>query len=122
MKLWIWWIAVVFVASGPWYGIVKRPQWDRVTWIPFPGFEDKPRDVAVNVLLWMPFGWSFAAGRPGSKRIAQALAVAAAVSLTAETSQLFARLRDPSATDVTMALVGTAAGATLARLWTYASG
>ena len=52
------------VASGPWYGVVREPQWSRVTWIPFHGAEDKPRDMVVNVLLFVPFGWSFAKSRP----------------------------------------------------------
>src|SRR5262245_44855832 len=107
MKLWKWWILVVIVVSGPWFGIVRDPQWHRVTWIPFTGFEDKPRDVAANVLLWVPFGFSFAASRPGARAIASAAAAALLVSLFVEIPQLFYVLRDPSATDVLMAVCGT---------------
>jgi glycopeptide antibiotics resistance protein len=110
MKLWMWWIFVVVVVSGPWYGVVREPQWGRVTWLPFHGFEDKPRDVAANFLLFLPFGWSFAMSRPRTPRtVVAALAWSAAVSLAVEIPQLFYRLRDPSATDVFMAMCGSGA-------------
>ena len=111
MKLWVWWIVVIAVVSGPWYGIVREPQWHRVTWIPFQGLEDKPQDIAANFLMWVPFGLSFAAAKPARRGIAGALAAALGLSLSVEIPQLFYRLRDPSATDVLMALCGTAAGA-----------
>ena len=107
----MWWILVVVAVSGPWYGIVREPQWGRVTWVPFHGFEDKPRDVVANFLLFVPFGWSFAMSRPRTLRTAAAaVALSAAVSLAVEIPQLFYRLRDPSATDVFMAMCGAAAG------------
>jgi glycopeptide antibiotics resistance protein len=110
MKLWKWWVLVVAVASGPWFGIARETQWTRVTWIPFTGADDKPRDVAANFLMFVPFGFSFAAGRRGSRAIAGAMLAAVALSLSVEIPQLFYRLRDPSATDVFMALCGSAAG------------
>ena len=100
---------MVAIASGPWFGIVSEPQWARVTWIPFHGFEDRPRDMLVNFLLFVPFGWSFAKSRPRRGVVTTALA-AAGVSLAVEIPQLFYRLRDPSATDVVMAICGAAAG------------
>jgi glycopeptide antibiotics resistance protein len=110
MKLWMWWILVVTAVSGPWFGIVREPQWGRVTWIPFHGFEDKPRDIAANFLLFVPFGWSFVASRPGARGVRAAIGWSAALSLAVEVPQLFYRLRDPSATDVLMAMCGAAAG------------
>jgi glycopeptide antibiotics resistance protein len=110
VKLWMWWILIVIVVSGPWFGIVREPQWGRVTWIPFHGLEDKPRDVVANFLLFVPFGWSFAASRPRARGVLAAIAWSAAVSLAVEIPQLFYRLRDPSATDVLMAICGAAAG------------
>jgi glycopeptide antibiotics resistance protein len=110
MRFWMWWILVVVAVSGPWYGIVREPQWGRVTWVPFHGFEDKPRDVVANFLLFVPFGWSFAMSRPRTLRtVAAAVALSAAISLAVEIPQLFYRLRDPSATDVFMAMCGAAA-------------
>ena len=51
VRSWPFWILIIVIASGPWFGIVRQPQWDRVTWIPFRGEEDKPKDVLVNFLL-----------------------------------------------------------------------
>jgi len=120
IRSWPFWILVIAVASGPWFGVVSHPQWERVTWIPFHGAEDKPKDVLVNFLLFVPFGWSFAkspafakptAGKRSSRRtLGAAIATAAVVSIAVETPQLFYRLRDPSATDVVMAMCGAAAG------------
>lgn len=118
-RSWPFWILVIAVASGPWFGVVSHPQWNRVTWIPFHGAEDKPKDVLVNFLLFVPFGWSFAkspafarptGGSRASRVTLGAIATAAIVSIAVETPQLFYRLRDPSATDVVMAMCGAAAG------------
>jgi glycopeptide antibiotics resistance protein len=110
IRSWPFWILVIVVVSGPWFGLVHEPQWARVTWIPFHGFEDKPRDMFVNFLLFVPFGWSFIRSRPGVRGILLAVTAAAAVSLAVELPQLFFRLRNPSATDLLMAICGTAAG------------
>lgn len=110
MRSWPFWIVFIAVVSGPWFGIVRQPQWNRVTWIPFHGFEDSPRDILVNLLLFVPFGWSFAKSRRGTAAVGATIAAAAAVSLAVEIPQLFYRFRDPSATDVVMAICGAAAG------------
>ncbi len=98
------------VASGPWFGVVHEPQWSRVSWIPFQGFSDKPRDMLVNFLLFVPFGWSFVKSRSSSSGVGLTLAAAAIVSIGVEIPQLFFRLRDPSATDLVMAVCGAGAG------------
>jgi glycopeptide antibiotics resistance protein len=115
MKLWKWWMLVVIAASGPWYGLLREPQWHRVTWIPFTGAEDKPRDVVANFLMLVPFGWSLASDRRRAHPIASAIAASAVLSATVEVAQLFYRLRDPSATDVLMAMCGSAAGSLAAQ-------
>jgi glycopeptide antibiotics resistance protein len=115
MRWWPFWIVVVAVVSGPWFGVVREPQWSRVTWLPFHGFEDKPRDMAVNFLLFVPFGWSFVRTRPRGAGILLTMIAAAAVSTAVEIPQLFYRLRDPSATDIVMALCGAGAGSLAAQ-------
>jgi len=110
MRSWPLWVVVIAIASGPWFGIVHRPQWERVTWVPFHGFEDAPRDVLVNFLLFVPFGWSIAKTRSGRGAVGTAILAGALVSIAVEIPQLFYRLRDPSATDVFMAICGAAAG------------
>ena len=111
MRSWPFWILVIAIASGPWFGVVRDPQWDRVTWVPFRGFEDKPMDVLQNFLLFLPFGWSFVKSRRDGGGVAAAAAAAIAVSIAVEIPQLFYRLRDPSATDVFVAMWGSMAGA-----------
>ena len=111
MRSWPFWILVVIAASGPWFGLVREPQWDRVTWVPFQGFEDTPRDMIVNVLLYVPFGWSFVKRRTSrASGVLGAIGAATLVSIAVEVPQLFYRLRDPSATDVVMAICGAVAG------------
>ncbi|HEY3885644.1 MAG TPA: VanZ family protein [Vicinamibacterales bacterium] len=121
MKLWKWWILVVAIVSGPWFGVTLRPQWSRVTWIPFRGREDKASDMIGNALLWMPFGWSFLSGRRPGSGLAAAVGVAALVSFGAEASQLFFIARDPSLTDVVMGVCGAATGGAAAILARHAS-
>ena len=114
MKLWPWWILVVVTVSGPWYGATREPQWRRVTWVPFHGAEDKPTDMAANFALWVPFGLSF--GRDGGRsRLASAMLATLGLSTVVEASQLFCLLRDPSATDVVMGVLGSAAGSVAAQ-------
>jgi len=110
MRSWPLWILVIAVASGPWFGVVREPQWERVTWIPFTGFEDKPKDVLQNFLLFIPFGWSFVKSRRGLAGVGAAAAAAVLVSIAVEIPQLFYRLRDPSATDVFVGMCGSAFG------------
>ena len=115
MKVWQWWMLVVIAVSGPWFGIVGEPQWHRVTWIPFHGVEDKPRDMVANLLMWVPFGLAFDGRRRGLARVAAAVSASLVLSLAVEIPQLFYRLRDPSATDVFMAMCGSAAGSVAAQ-------
>lgn len=117
MKLWRWWIVLVFVVSGPWFGVTTSPQWKRVEWMPFTSKENKPRDVIANVLLFVPLGWSFGASRPGRRGAALAIATGFATSLVAESLQVFWILRDPSATDLLTNTCGTALGVAGAALW-----
>ena len=107
VPLWVWWIVLVWAISVPWTGFTPEPQWERVHAIPFTDPADRPRDMLANIALFVPFGYSFA----GRRRWWTAVMAAAVVSLSAEATQLFGTLRYPSATDVTAAVVGAAAGA-----------
>jgi glycopeptide antibiotics resistance protein len=117
IPLWWWWSAVVLLVSAPWIGFTTEPQWDRINFVPFRDPGDKPRDVIANVLMFVPFGYSCFKWRVGGGRFAATLALAVAVSLLAEVTQLFSTLRNPSATDVTMAALGASLGAMWRWLW-----
>jgi glycopeptide antibiotics resistance protein len=106
----VWWILVVWAASFP-VGLTTTPQWQRVHLVPFTDPADKLRDLAINLLLFAPFGYSFV-DRPG--RLRWLPLAAAAVSASAELSQLFSTVRYPSGTDVVYAIVGALAGGVLA--------
>jgi len=107
VRLWVWWVLVVWAISFPWSGRTSRPQWNRVHSVPFTDPADRPRDVIANIILFVPFG--FSCGRRGAWW--KAVGIAAVVSVIAETTQLFSTSRFPSATDVTAAIGGTAFGA-----------
>lgn len=110
--LWVWWIPVVWVLSFP-LKPTLTPQWHRVHLVPFSDPADKFADLAFNLLMFVPFGYSF----DRSFRALGPLALAAAgVSISAETLQLFSTVRYPSGTDVLYAVAGACAGAALARL------
>lgn len=117
MRFWHLWILLIVVASGPWFGLTSTPQWDRVTWIPFTGFEDKPKDTIVNLALFLPLGWTIAARRPTGRGLLVAVGAAFVTSLAVESMQLFCVLRDPSATDVLNNTIGGAIGAAGAVAW-----
>jgi glycopeptide antibiotics resistance protein len=119
MKLWKWWVLVVLIISGPWFGLVRRPQWSRVNWVPFADPADKPKDLLQNVLLFVPFGWSYGSGRTRRPALAGALALAFAISALAEFTQLFSMERYPSTSDVLMAVLGTALGFSGAFAWRH---
>jgi glycopeptide antibiotics resistance protein len=115
VPLWWWWSALVVLVSAPWIGFTDEPQWDRLNLLPFSDPEDKPRDVIANVLMFVPFGYSYFKHARG-RRVAATLAMAMLVSVVAEVPQLFSTLRNPSTTDVAMAAIGASLGAALRRL------
>jgi glycopeptide antibiotics resistance protein len=105
IPLWIWWIPVLWLASFP-LGLTASPQWDRVHLIPFTDPADKVRDLVVNIVFFLPFGYSFARDRG----LVWLPLAAGLVSTMAEGSQLFSTVRYPSGTDVLYAVVGAMAG------------
>ena len=98
----------------PLSGYRAHPHWDRVGWIPFADGRSKPWEMAANVLLFLPFGWT-AARALGSSRWAAIGASFAALMLSCgvELAQVFAHGRVASATDVVVNVLGAALGAAL---------
>src|SRR3954470_5650166 len=89
VHLWVWWVLVVWAISFPWSGRTSRPQWNRVHSVPFTDPADRPRDVIANIMLFVPFGFSY--GRRGAWW--KAVGIAAIVSVIAEATQLFSTSR-----------------------------
>lgn len=110
---WAWWIPVVVGVSLPVLGFTPHPQWGRVHLMPFSDPEDKPRDQLVNIAMFVPFGYLVARGRRMPRALLRAMVAAAIVSAAAEATQLFSMDRNPSGTDVTMAMAGAALGSVL---------
>jgi glycopeptide antibiotics resistance protein len=102
----------VWVASFP-LGFTPTPQWDRVHLVPFSDPADKVTDLAANLLLFVPFGFSFVR-RPGA--LAWLPLAAGVVSAIAEITQLFSTVRYPSGTDVVYAIAGALAGGVVSLL------
>ncbi len=115
VPLWCWWIPVVVGLSLPVFGFTRHPQWGRVHLVPFSDPEDKPRDELVNIGMYVPFGYLYARRRPLPRAILGVVLWAFVVSVGAEATQLFSIERNPSATDVSMGVVGAALGALLSR-------
>lgn len=115
-RAWLWWIPVVVGLSLPVIGFTRHPQWARVHLVPFSDPEDKLRDEVVNIGMYVPFGYLYARPRRFPRAVVGALAWALVVAAGAEATQLFSVRRNPSATDASMAVVGSALGALLARV------
>lgn len=110
-RLWLLWIPLVWFISFPWIGFTLEPQWDRVHLLPLTDPGDKPEDIIANFLLFVPFGYSVARRRTPLMALGRAAGLATVVSVTAEAMQLFSTERYPSATDVSVAIIGSLAGA-----------
>ena len=102
----------MWVASVPW-GFTPTPQWHRVHLVPFSDPADKVTDLAANLLLFVPFGFSFVR-RP--RALVWLPLAAGVVSAIAEITQLFSTVRYPSGTDVVYAIAGALAGGVVSLL------
>ena len=110
------WLAAagVLAADFPWGDFQGHTHWHAVGWIPFVSPPVRPLDVLQNVLLLVPLGFFSGVGaRSGSRALWTGLALAFAVSLAGEWTQLYSHGRFPSATDLSANLMGAALGAAI---------
>ena len=104
------WTGLILLVVLPWTTFQNHTHWPRVQWIPFVTPPVKLRDIAVNLLLYAPWGY-FGARAMRSRRVWIVVALAAVLSLVTEASQLYSHGRFPSATDLTCNILGACAGA-----------
>jgi VanZ family protein len=105
------WSVVIVAATIPWTDLVGHTHWQKVQWIPFRSPPVKLLDVVANVALYLPFGYLLARASASRARIWHAAALAGALSLVLEWTQLYSHSRFPSVQDVVCNILGSSLGA-----------
>jgi glycopeptide antibiotics resistance protein len=114
-----WVIIILLGTTLPWHTIHPQPQlqWWRIDWSPFHSGALRPRvifDVAVNVVLYLPFGYlcrRWVGQRDGAMTFVYVIGMAAALSCCTEFVQIFNPVRFPAMADVVMNVTGALLGA-----------
>jgi glycopeptide antibiotics resistance protein len=109
------WLVVILVVVTPWRTHQDHAHWNRVRWVPFISPPVRVGDILGNIMLYVPFGLFYGAGRHGRPALRSGIAQALIVSTSTELTQLFSHSRFPSAQDILMNVAGAAAGMTLTR-------
>ena len=105
------WILIIIALVVPWRRFTDHTHWARIDWTPFIDDPLRIRDIVVNTLMYLPFGyWHRRSGAPTLRRT---LVSAIALSVVTECSQVFSHGRFPTSADV----VCNAAGAVWGYLW-----
>jgi glycopeptide antibiotics resistance protein len=108
------WSAIILAATVPWTDLVGHTHWRKVQWFPFRSPPVKAIDVVGNILLYVPFGYAWLRASPSRGRQWHAAALAFALSVVVEWSQLYSHSRFPSVQDVLCNVCGAWLGAWLA--------
>jgi glycopeptide antibiotics resistance protein len=105
-------LLVLAATVPPFHALKAHAHWGKVTWIPFSERYLIPRDLLINVLLLVPFGFAgpWRRARWG-RRLVFAAVAGAALSLCVEFVQVFSHVRLPTATDVVTNAFGSVMGA-----------
>ena len=115
VPLWAW-TALILLAVLPWAGFQDHAHWQSVAWIPFVSQPITVRDVLVNILLYVPWGYFYIRHMPERLRRPWLVVLfAALLSLATEAAQLYSHGRFPSMTDGTCNVLGACAGGWYAR-------
>lgn len=108
------WSALIVAATIPTTDLVGHTHWQKVQWIPLRSPPVKVFDIVVNIALYLPFGYTLARASAHRARVWHAVALAAALSVTIEWSQLYSHSRFPSVQDALCDIVGAWGGAWVA--------
>jgi glycopeptide antibiotics resistance protein len=105
-------IAAIVAADFPWGELQDHAHWYKVAWIPFISPPVRLRDVAENILLFVPLGVMLAVN---VRRHVTAVTflIATALACAGELTQVFSHGRIPSTTDIVCNVAGACAGAWL---------
>lgn len=112
-----WVIVIILGTTLPWHTLRSSPQWWRIDWLPFHSGALRPRlifDIAVNVVMYLPFGylchqWIKKTGR--RMTFIYVLGMAVVLSCCTEFVQAFNPVRFPAVADVLMNVTGALLGA-----------
>jgi hypothetical protein len=102
--------AIVAWTTWPWSQFAGHGHWASVVWLPLADPELKPLEMALNVALFAPLGWSL---RSGGLRLVLVATFGAILSLSAEIFQVYCHGRFPTVTDVCLNTLGGLIGGLL---------
>ena len=106
----LFWASLISWIVVPWGRFVDHPHWGNVITIPFVSPPYRPRDIILNVLLYVPLGAALA-GAIRRRRLLWVCGLALGLSLATEYTQLYSHRRYPSMTDVVTNTLGGMLGA-----------
>lgn len=108
------WIGIILLAVLPWGRFQDHPHWGRIDWLPFISAPVRIRDVVLNTLLYLPFGY-WHLKQSGTASAWRTVGWATALSVGTEFAQIFSHGRFPSTRDVACNAFGALCGALWAR-------
>ena len=112
-----WVIVIVLGTTLPWHTIHPPLQWWRIDWSLFPSGALGSRvlfDVAVNVVLYLPFGYlvrQWVEQKSGRMMFVYVIGMGAGLSCCTEFVQIFNPVRFPAMADVIINVTGALLGA-----------
>jgi hypothetical protein len=109
------WTLAIAAGVVPWTDYQGHPHWAQVGWLPFISPPLRLRDLAVNLVLYLPLGWNLVAVHRRS--VATAVSLGVLLSLATEFTQVYSHRRFAMMTDVVMNGLGTFVGALVAAWW-----
>ena len=123
--LWLYWLLIIVVScTYPWTDFVGHAHWSGVEWIPFQDVTtslSRALDAFANLALYVPFGFTYIRARARSHsstaEFMKTVFLAAGLSASCETYQVYCHNRFPSMTDLTINTIGAMLGVVVAHYY-----